>query len=451
MRLSSMSSALSTVFVLALSAAAQPPAAPATPPAAPATPPAGGAVEMSDTPKDDPEARRLLTECVAAISKMGPVSFKGRYAMSGAAMVIDGKGEIRFVRNNAAPQDSQFWGRGKLQMPALDRPEFHVSRYVDDKGAKRIAWQDDAAKAVFDRPEGPGPDGKETDGGRQAGLVLRSMLLPAFVSPTAPFADELKEAKAGADVIKSPCIFLPDETIGGEPCKVVKVIFKKGQAERTIWISAKDKLPRKYEQFRNGLPRFWEITDLVMLESDQGKNAARMPLPDGYRSDKNDLGGAPLANTPPATGPTIPVAMSGGPQVGQLAPEFNLKTAEGAEVKFADLKGQTVVATFGGSLFPQSWSSQSTAAASLAAKPVKVVGLACRETDPARAVKAFADAKGVGQLLLDGDDAAKLYNVRGFPSTVVIGPDGKVAAFFEGPVTDADLSAAVSSVASAPK
>ncbi|HZW06017.1 MAG TPA: hypothetical protein VFF65_02745, partial [Phycisphaerales bacterium] len=55
-----------------------------------------------------------------------------------------------------------------------------------------------------------------------------------------------------------------------------------------------------------------------------------------------------------------------------------------------------------------------------------------------------------GQLLLNADDVARLYNVRGFPSTVVIGPDGKVAAFFEGTVSEADLAAALGGVAAAP-
>lgn len=435
MRLSSKFAAVSASLILAWSALAQPVVTPAGQP--------GGSVELSDTPKDDPEARKLLIECVAEINKMGPISFKGKYASAGAAMVIDGNADVRFVRNNAAPQESLFWGKGRLQMPALDKPDFHVSRYTDEKGAKRTAWQDDLAKAVFDRPEGPGPDGKETEGGRQLGLVLRSMLLPALISNT-PFADELKESRAGTDVIKVPCVFLADEVIGGEPCKVVSVIFKQGSATRRIWISPKDKLPRKYEQFRNGLSRYWELDGLVVLDSSKASEAARMPTPDGYRLDQSNVGGAqaPVVATPTAPG-VQPAVTSGGPQNGQLAPDFDLKTAGGPNLSLAGLKGQTVVATFGGSVFPQSWSNQSAAATALAGKPVKVLALACRESDPSRAAKAFADAHGVGQLLLDADATASLYNVRGFPSTVVIGPDGKVAAFFEGVVTEAELAAAV--------
>lgn len=443
MRLSSKSVAVSAALVLAWSAGAQPPAT--TPPAA--TPP--GAVELSDTPKDDAEARKLLNDSVAAINKMGPVSFKARYASSGAAMVIDGKADVIFVRNNAAPQDSSFLGKGRLQMPALDKPDFNVSRFLDDKGAKRIAWIDDAAKVYFDRPEGPAPDGKETEGGRQSGLVLRSMLMPALISST-PFSDELKESRAGNDVVKSPCVFMPDEVIGGETCKVVNVIFKKGSAERKIWISPKDKLPRKYEQSRNGLSRYWEMDELVVIDPAKAGTAARLATPEGYRLDKSDEGGLKPVAVPQDKLPVPMTAPAGGPQTGQIAPDFDLKGADGTGVSLASLKGQTVVLTFGGSMFPQSWSNQSTAAAGLAGKPVKVVAVACRESDPAKATKAFADAKGAGQLLLGGEATAGLYNIRGFPSTVVIGPDGKVLAFFEGQVTEADLSGAIGGVAATP-
>ena len=441
MRLSS-TAAVGVVLGLALSAGAQ--ALPSQPSAVPAAQP--GAVELAKAPQDNAEARQLLNESVAAIVKMGPMSFTARYASSGGPMVIDGRAETRFVRNLATPQDSTFWSKGRLQMPALQHPDFHVARSVDEKGAKRVVHQDDAAKVVFDRPEGPGPDGKETDGNRQMGLVLRSMLMPALIA-AAPFADELKESRAGSDVTRAPCVFLPDEVIGGEPCKVINVIFKQGSAERRIWISTKDKLPRRYEQFRNGLSRYWEILDLKPLEG--GAEAAKLKTPEGYRFDKSDEGGtkAPVMN--PVGPKEQPVnTPPGGPQTGQIAPEFDLKTADGSSVSLASLKGQTVVVNFGGSKFPQSWATQAAAAKGLDGK-AKVVSIACREADPAKAAKAFADANGAGQLLLGGDPIAALYNLRGYPATCVIGADGKVKAFFEGVVSADELSAAVNGASAA--
>jgi peroxiredoxin len=372
---------------------------------------------------------------------MGPTSFTIRYATSGAAMVIDGKADVRFVRNIAVPDQSFFFGKGRLQMPALANPDFFVSRYKDDAGKLRVAYQDDAAKAVVDRPEGPGPDGKETEGNREMGLVLRSMLMPALIAP-APFADELKESHAGSDVTRAPCVFMPDEAIGGEMCKVVRIIFKEGAAERRLWISPADKLPRKYEQFRNGLSRYWEITNLKKLDGPAGANAARLPLPDGYRLDKSDEGGSKPA--PPVPGlPPAPTTQPGGPADGQIAPDWDLKSSDGQSLGLKSLSGQTVVVTFGGSMFPQSWTNQAEIAKALEGKKVKLVAIACRESDPARAAKAFADAHGVGTLLLGGDPIAALYNIRGYPSTCVIGPDGKVKAFFESVAPAAEVAAAV--------
>lgn len=433
MRLCSRMFAFSAVLGLAFSAGAQ---APAT------TPPAGGAVELSNTPKDDPAARQMIADAVDALQKMGPTSFKAHAAMAGGPVVMNGNADVRFVRNNAVPQDSLFWAKGRMEMPALTTPDFHVSRWADDKKGKRVSWQDDAAKVVFDRPEGPGPDGKETEGGREMGVVLRSVLMPALVN-SAPFSDELKQNRAGDDVVKYPCVFLPDEAVGGEMCKVIRVYIKQGSTERTLWISPKDKLPRKYQQMRSQLTRFWEITDVKPLEG--GVDVAKLKTPDGYKFDTSDEGGTVAPKTPVGAAPPMPVvAQPGGPQVGQLAPDFDLKTADGASVSLASLKGQTVVINFGSSRFPQSWSGQAAASKAVEGK-AKVVSLACRESDSGKAVKAFADAHGTGQLLLNGDGAAELYRVRGFPSTCVVGPDGKVVAFFESAVTEADLAGAVAS------
>lgn len=433
---SSSTAAVSVVLALAMSAFAQPPAAPAPAAAQP------GAAQLANQPADDAEARKLLNETVAEIVKMGPVSFTAKYATTGAAMVIDGKADIRFVRNAAVPDQSNFFAKGRLQMPALANPDFFVWRYKDDAGKLRVAYQDDAAKVVTDRPEGPGPDGKETEGNRQMGLGLRSMIMPAFIAP-APFADELKESHAGSDVTRAPCVFMPDEVIGGETCKVVRVIFKEGAAERKFWISPKDKLPRKYEQFRNGLSRYWEFTDFKKLEGAAAADAVKVHVPDGYRLDKQDIGGTKPPQPPIGGDPVINAVPAGGPAVGQIAPDWDLKGPGGESVALKSLKGQTIVVTFGGSMFPQSWTNQAEAAKALDGKSVKLVAIACRESDPARAAKAFADAHGAGTLLLGGDPIATLYNVRGYPSTCVIGPDGKVKAFFEGVVTGAELGAAV--------
>lgn len=426
-----------TLYTLAVSLVAgttlmaQPPAA------APAQPAIAPAPVAAANP-DDAAARSLLTECASAVNKVGPFTAKLGYGMLNAPqMNMKGDVEIAYIRNAANPAESLFKARGAFEMPMVTDPRVDVA-YLD---GMRVQWVDEKAKAVFDRPYGPGPDGKtEIDGVRMMGYVRKSILMPAFAMP-APFSEELRQNVAGGDVIKFEMKFLPDATIGDAECTVVHVIMKAGAAERKVWIGKKDKLPRRYEQWRGGIARFWEVTSFKTAEI-TGKDLA-IKVPDGYRFDKSDVGGMP--RTDPAYNPNPqPGQTPGGPQIGQFAPEWELKTAAGETVTLASMKGQPVLLTFGGSMFPGSWNWQKSiaeaATGAAAGKALRVVSLSCRDNSPESAGKAF---DGTGPLVVGADTAASLYNVRGFPSAVLISAEGKVEAFFEGVTAPSDIAAAV--------
>ncbi len=402
---------------------------------APAQPPAVAPAPAQQS-ADDAAARGALRDSALAITKMGGASFKMGYGMLNAPQInINGQIDVTMLRNAANPAESPFRAVGRFDMPMVTEPGINVAALEGD----RVQWVDDKAKAVFDRPAGPGPDGKETVGTRMVGYVRKSVMMPAIIN-SQPFTEELRENVAGGDVIKYQMEFLPDEKIGGEDCKVVHVIMKAGSAERKIWLGKADMLPRRYEQFRGGLTRYWQMTD-YKPETVSPKDLA-IKVPDGYRFDKVD---GPPPGPPVGVNPGLPTVPPGGVQIGQLAPEWNLKSTAGQDVVFT--KGEPVLVTFGSSMFPQAWVSaknaEAAAASAAAGKTIKSLSMACREHDTDAAAKAYAASGASGPLLLNADSVAALYNVRGFPSTVLIDGNGKVAAFFEGPVAGPEVAAAV--------
>lgn len=121
-----------------------------------------------------------------------------------------------------------------------------------------------------------------------------------------------------------------------------------------------------------------------------------------------------------------------GPVVGQPAPAFTLKTVDGKTVRLSDYRGKTLVVNVWGSWCPPCRiETPDLVAEAEAGAPRGVVFLGVDTTEPAGVVRAFVAAKGIPypQAVTTSDgEFAKAYDIRNYPTTFVIGPDGVLRA-----------------------
>src|SRR6202790_34066 len=121
-----------------------------------------------------------------------------------------------------------------------------------------------------------------------------------------------------------------------------------------------------------------------------------------------------------------------GPVVGQPAPAFALTTTGGKTVRLADYRGKTLVVNVWGSWCPPCRLETPDLIAEANADVARGVAfLGVDTTETADVVRAFVAAKGVpyAQAVTTGTGAfAKAYDIRNYPTTLVIGPDGVLRA-----------------------
>jgi thiol-disulfide isomerase/thioredoxin len=127
-----------------------------------------------------------------------------------------------------------------------------------------------------------------------------------------------------------------------------------------------------------------------------------------------------------------------GARVGEPAPDFNLKTTDGATVQLSDLRGQPVVLNF--------WApwcapcrEELPILESIEGDDLVVLGLAVRESRDQ--VVAFAADLGLElTLLLDLEgQASDDYQVRGLPTTIFVDREGVTVARHVGPLDQQTL------------
>ena len=122
---------------------------------------------------------------------------------------------------------------------------------------------------------------------------------------------------------------------------------------------------------------------------------------------------------------------------GQAAPDFNLKTLDGKDVKLSALKGKVVLIDFWATWCPpcvKGLPHVNEIAQKKELTDKGLVVLAVNVQEKAATVQKFMEAKKLSLTVpLDADGkASEAYLVQGIPTTLVVGRDGKISEVFVG-------------------
>ncbi len=312
---------------------------------------------------------------------------------------------------------------------------------------RTITWRDDAQKKVLTQPTGP-----NSTSDIWVSRCERLVLGPFEPTGKPPFDSEIRGRSI--EVVET-------KEFDGVPCQVLKIDVD-GKLTRTVAIGLVDKLPRFYERRLGGLAQNWTFTKVNIDNAPTAKDL-EVSVPKDYKAQRladptpapkpatppggpaGDPAKAPPANsTPKGTGLKNP---PGGLVPGAAAPAWELTGVDNTPVKSADLKGKTVVLAFFGPQFPLTANLNDALQTAAGVANTKAFAVACRlqgDEDVSAIKKTWTESNPGFPALVNGDDVAAQLNVRGFPSVVVIGPDGTIKKFFEGDVNAETLASVMS-------
>jgi peroxiredoxin len=476
-------------------APAQPAPAPAAPaqPAAPSRPATAKPIVNPADVRVEQKAKDLLQGCADALRKLDSISFQSMQKLEGHKQLeMGGEGRVRFIRNGAAPSASAVSVVGEVQLPMSPRVAYNAM--FDGKMAQ---WLDTSAKVLNEQ------DGPVSDSFRQL-KNCKDRLVPAQFFDLEPFGRELKAdgllyegtkdiRGTTCEVVRAVMPASQRETIifiGANdklPRRIEMVSgHRDGKASYINELWDLSLSPVKPEDLHIKLPEGFEKRRLDPAPPPKPFN----PFPNN-NPNANQPAAAGTGTLKPADSKEIPAevldaakkrfgekAVTGrdqqieqtrpaGPQTtpppaaaqpnpantqrfglapGADAPAWSLKPAGGGDaVALAGLKGKVVVLGFWGNIFGQS----KTMLAELQKlhdgtqrDKLAVLGVACRTSEDNAKAYWTANTLSIPNLI-EGDPVARDYKIRGYPSVTVIGPDGKVAAFFESTPTADALQAAI--------
>ncbi|MBW2271712.1 MAG: TlpA family protein disulfide reductase [Deltaproteobacteria bacterium] len=139
---------------------------------------------------------------------------------------------------------------------------------------------------------------------------------------------------------------------------------------------------------------------------------------------------------------------------GEPAPEFSLELLDGGgRVSLAELRGQTVILDFWATWCPpcefQVPELNALYEAHRELGDIRLFGVSV-DTDGPEVIGAWVAEKQVRYPILLGDeDLARRFGALGFPTLIVIGPDGKVVSRHMGLVETGDIEASLEKIATA--
>jgi cytochrome c biogenesis protein CcmG/thiol:disulfide interchange protein DsbE len=130
-----------------------------------------------------------------------------------------------------------------------------------------------------------------------------------------------------------------------------------------------------------------------------------------------------------------------------LAPDFTLTDLEGRTVRLSDFRGRAVVIDFWATWCPpcvfQVPELNSLWEAHRSSGDVAVIGVAV-DVEGAEVVAPWVDEHDVGYTILIGDEGlAKEFGVLGFPTLVLVNPDGSIESLHVGLIEHDELEGLV--------
>lgn len=371
--------------------------------------------------QQDPAAQKALQQLTDTINSAKSLSYHVVAVGEGRifSMLPDTKGDLIAARPDDNPKAWKMRITGRSAGVGVDPIEVLA---VADPG--KWAWVDYPAREVVERFVG-----------QERGNVIdvANAVRIREIFEAQPLSKETK-----CETMKME----PSVELDGVKCDVVFVDQGKDQFKGRWFIAQTDHLPRKIEQIMVFQPgsedkRVWTLTQ-VKLNAEPPAGSFAISTPDGFTFSPA------AAPTPPTPAPTatpgaaaVPMKreLPVGPNAGELAPDFELSSSTGEKLRLSSLRGSVVVVDFWGS-----WnlsSKKSTAEVQALAnqfkdQQVKFLGLSVREGSDAAPAKFFTDNKLSYTLLLKGDEPAKAYRIKKYPTLFVIGREGEVMRSFAG-------------------
>lgn len=135
-----------------------------------------------------------------------------------------------------------------------------------------------------------------------------------------------------------------------------------------------------------------------------------------------------------------------GESAAELAPDFTLPTLDGGTVTLSELRGKTVIIDFWATWCPPCEYQVPELNAFYEAhqgEPVEVLGISV-DTEGPEAVSTWTTKHGVQYPILLGDEElARQFGALGFPTLVIVMPDGTIHSRHVGLIERADLEEAL--------